>query len=42
MEKQFIEAFNRNRGFDLKVFDDEADAITWLGEPDHRRNPLAF
>ncbi len=42
MEKQFIEAFNRNRGFDLKVFDDESDAFAWLVEPERHQNPLAF
>lgn len=31
--KEFIEAFTHNRGYDLKVFEDEELAISWLLEP---------
>ena len=41
-EKDFMEAFNRNRGFDLKVFDDENQARLWLGRSGESPNPLAF
>jgi hypothetical protein len=40
-KKTFIEAFVANRGFNLKIFDDEVMAITWLREPS-KPNPLAF
>jgi len=41
-EKDFIEAFNRNRGFDLKVFDNEEAAVFWLSRFLQDRNPLEF
>lgn len=40
-ERDFIEAFNRNRGFDLKVFDEESSALSWLRQG-RGRNPLVF
>ena len=40
LQKEFIEAFNRNRGFDVKVFEDKALATAWLLEP--RPNILDF
>jgi len=32
LQKEFIESFNRDRGFNLKVFHDKELALDWLGE----------
>ncbi len=42
VQKQFIEAFNGNRGFSLKVFDDRARAVVWLIKADPKPNLLRF
>jgi hypothetical protein len=42
VQKQFIEAFNSNRGFSLRVFDDRARAVAWLMEAAPRPNLLFF
>ncbi len=42
LQKEFIEAFNSNRGFRLKVFLDKAAAISWLVESPPEPNLFAF
>ena len=42
VQKQFIEAFNSNRGFSLKVFDARAQALSWLMDAAPKSNLLSF
>ena len=42
LQREFIVAFNSNRGFDLQVFDAEERAVSWLLEPPSRKNALRF